>query len=330
MRPVWHYHSSGCKILRPMRQANCAKRQYVVRHDFVSMSRFACTCCDKHDGEPYGFANNNNHWRINLIRDLIVASDRFISAVRRAVGLHQKPVTAVTAAMLFGAGGFAVASLAPDASDLQVQQILEVVQPLPLQVQTEELENHAFSLYRSDFTRSSDSANMLLRRLGINDPSAAAFVRSDEIARRNLLGWSGRYVSAETTSQNALLRLQAGWNADDAGNFNRLVVQKTAAGFQSTIENAALVASTRLASGTIQSSLFAATDDARIPDPVAVQVAEIFSGDIDFRRDLRKGDRFSIVYEMLEGDGQPMRSGRVLSAEFVNKGTTYQANWVKD
>ncbi len=330
MRPVWHYHSSGCKILRPMRQANCAKRQYVVRHDFVSMSRFACTCCDKHDGEPYGFANNNNHWRINLIRDLIVASDRFISAVRRAVGLHQKPVTAVTAAMLFGAGGFAVASLAPDASDLQVQQILEVVQPLPLQVQTEELENHAFSLYRSDFTRSSDSANMLLRRLGINDPSAAAFVRSDEIARRNLLGWSGRYVSAETTSQNALLRLQAGWNADDAGNFNRLVVQKTAAGFQSTIENAALVASTRLASGTIQSSLFAATDDARIPDPVAVQVAEIFSGDIDFRRDLRKGDRFSIVYEMLEGDGQPMRSGRVLSAEFVNMGTTYQAIWFQD
>ena len=85
-----------------------------------------------------------------------------------------------------------------------------------------------------------------------------------------------------------------------------------------------------MASGTIQTSLFAATDDARIPDPVAVQLAEIFSGDIDFHRALRKGDRFSVVYETLEGDGEPMRSGRVLSAEFVNKGKTYQAMWFQD
>lgn len=55
----------------------------------------------------------------------------------------------------------------------------------------------------------------------------------------------------------------------------------------------------------IQSSLFAATDAARIPDAVAVQVAELFSGDIDFRRSLRKGDRFSVVYETLEADGEP-------------------------
>jgi murein DD-endopeptidase MepM/ murein hydrolase activator NlpD len=78
----------------------------------------------------------------------------------------------------------------------------------------------------------------------------------------------------------------------------------------------------------IQSSLFAATDDARIPDAVAVQVAEIFSGDIDFHRALRKGDRFSVVYETLEADGEPLRTGRVLSAEFVNNGKTHQADVV--
>ena len=82
-----------------------------------------------------------------------------------------------------------------------------------------------------------------------------------------------------------------------------------------------------MASGTIQSSLFAATDDARIPDGVAVQMAEIFSGDIDFHRALRKGDRFVVVYETLEGDGEPLRSGRVLSTEFVNAGKSFQALW---
>jgi murein DD-endopeptidase MepM/ murein hydrolase activator NlpD len=73
--------------------------------------------------------------------------------------------------------------------------------------------------------------------------------------------------------------------------------------------------------------LFAATDEARIPDAVAVQLAEIFSGDVDFRRSLRKGDRFSVVYETLEGDGEPLRTGRVLSAEFVNAGKAFQAMW---
>jgi general L-amino acid transport system substrate-binding protein len=90
------------------------------------------------------------------------------------------------------------------------------------------------------------------------------------------------------------------------------VVERTPDGrFGSRLETAPLTASTRLASGTIQSSLFAATDEARIPDAVAIQVAEIFSGDIDFHRALRKGDRFSIVYETLEGDGEALRSGRV-------------------
>lgn len=234
------------------------------------------------------------------------------------------------AALLLGAGGFAVASLAPDASDLPVQQLVEAVQPLPLQIQTEALETFAFRLFRSDITRSSDSAETLLKRLGINDPAAANHLRTNPMARQALLGRAGRNVSAEADTGNTLLKLQARWSLDDSGNFNRLVVEKTETGFQSRIETAPLTASTRLASGTIQSSLFAATDDARIPDAVATQVAEIFSGDIDFHRALRKGDRFSIVYETLEGDGEPLRSGRVLSAEFVNNGKTFQAMWFQE
>jgi murein DD-endopeptidase MepM/ murein hydrolase activator NlpD len=56
-------------------------------------------------------------------------------------------------------------------------------------------------------------------------------------------------------------------------------------------------------------------------------MADIFGGDIDFHRDLRKGDRFSIVYEMLFSQGQPVRSGRILAAEFINDGKTFSAIW---
>ena len=232
--------------------------------------------------------------------------------------------------MLLGAGGFATASLAPDPAALPVQQIFENVAPLPLQAQAELLDTHAFRLYRSDVTRATDNPDVLLRRMGIDDPAASAFLRSDATARQTLWGRSGRNITAEASDDNRLLKLSARWTADDSGNFKRLVVERNGAGFKSAIETAPLTASTRLAGGSIQSSLFAATDDARIPDAVAVQVAEIFSGDIDFHRALRKGDRFSVVYETLEGDGEPMRSGRVLSAEFVNNGKTYQAMWFQD
>ena len=76
--------------------------------------------------------------------------------------------------------------------------------------------------------------------------------------------------------------------------------------------------------------MFAATDEADIPDSVANQLAEIFSGDIDFHRSLRKGDRFAVVYESLEADGETLRAGRVLSAEFVNNGKNYQAFWFRE
>lgn len=229
--------------------------------------------------------------------------------------------------MLLGAGSLSIASLAPDAAELEVSQIVESVEPLPLQSQIDELAEHALRLYRSDLTRSSDSADSLLKRLGIDDPQAAEHLRSNTMARQALLGRAGRNVRVEATDDNRLLRLTARWSANDDGTFQRLVVEKTDNGFVSSIETAPLVASSRLVGGVIQSSLFAATDEARIPDAIAIQVAEIFSGDIDFHRALRKGDRFSIVYETLEGDGEPLRSGRVLSTEFVNKGKTLQAMW---
>ncbi len=263
---------------------------------------------------------------------LIATADLLLSRVARGIHKHPERVAAAVAAfMLCGAGGaFAVASLAPDAADLPVYQTTEPVQTLPLDVQAEALTGHGFSLFRSEVTRSSDTAETLLKRMGIDDPVAAAFLRNDANARAALLGRAGRTVSAEAGDDHSLIRLSARWTPEDDGRFKRLVVEKSARGLTSRIEDAPLVASSRLSGGVIRSSLFAATDDAKIPDAVAVQIAEMFSGDIDFHRALRKGDRFSVVYETLEADGEPLRTGRVLSAEFVNAGKTYQAMWFQE
>lgn len=263
-----------------------------------------------------------------MINQLIANGRVFANTSARWLTQHHRRVTTAVAAVLIGGGGgaFAVASLAPNAADLPVREVLESVQPLAA-------ENYnfdaapAFVLYRTETTRASDTADTLLKRMGVNDAEAAAYLRNDADARQILLGRSGRQVTAEALNDQRLSKLSARWSADTDGQFKRLVIQRKGNGFSSHVETGALNANSQLASGTIQSSLFAATDDARIPDAIAVQLAEIFSSEIDFRRSLRKGDRFSVVYETLEADGEPLRTGRVLSAEFVNAGKAYQAMW---
>ena len=229
-----------------------------------------------------------------------------------------------------GGGAFAVASFAPDPAELPVRMVTYPVESLAENLVLGELEAPGFSLFRSEQVRSSDTPESLLQRLGVADPAAAAFMRSDTPVRQNVLGRTGRIVSAETTDDHRLVRLTVRWVPDDSGDFRSLVVERAGDKFSSRIETARLTTSSRLAGGIIHSSLFAATDASNIPDAVAVQVAELFSGNIDFRRALRKGDRFSVVYETREADGEPLASGRVLSAEFVNNGKKHEAIWFQE
>ena len=254
------------------------------------------------------------------------------STLAELVQRHPKRLTALVAALMLGGGGgaFAVASLGPDVADLPVQQVTESVSTLPLAGQAEALDVHQFKLFRTETTRSTDTPDSLLKRLGLSDPAAAAFLRANPLARQ-ALARAGRNVSAEATDRQELLSLTTRWiDSESDTTFRRLVVEKGAQGFSARVESGPLTASSRLASGTIQTSLFAATDEAGLPEGMGTQIAEIFSNNIDFHRALRKGDRFSIVYEALEADGEPLRTGRVLSAEFVNAGKTHQAMWFQE
>jgi murein DD-endopeptidase MepM/ murein hydrolase activator NlpD len=267
-----------------------------------------------------------------LKHGLTQAVEACLAFARELIERHPQRLTAIAAALLVGgtSATFAVANLGPDAAELPVRTVVEAVQAQPVNSPDDATLAQAMQLYRSDMTRSTDTADTLLKRLGVFDPAAAAFLRADRQVQQLLLGRAGRNVTAEVDQAQGLSNLTARWSPLDDGTFKRLSIQRTASGFQSKFESLPLVATTRLASGVISTSLFAATDDANLPDSIGVQMAEIFSGDIDFHRALRKGDRFSVVYETLEGDGEPLRSGRVLSAEFVNAGKAYQAMWFKD
>ncbi|WP_027014192.1 M23 family metallopeptidase [Comamonas composti] len=262
------------------------------------------------------------------------ACNAFVARLTSVVQQHPQRISAALAAIMLTGGGaaFAVANLGPDPADMPVRMLSEPVSSLAEGQSLAALTDlqQDFSLYRSEYTQRSDTAETLLQRLGVADPTAAAFMRSDEQVRQHVLGRAGRLVTAETTPDHQLTQLTVRWAPDEDGSFRRLVVERKNDTLSTRIESGRLTTTTRLAGAVIRSSLFAATDAAAIPDSVAIQMADIFQGDVDFRRGLRKGDRFSVVYESLEADGEPLRMGRVLSAEFHNNGKTYQAMWFHD
>jgi murein DD-endopeptidase MepM/ murein hydrolase activator NlpD len=264
-----------------------------------------------------------------------------LSAISGWLHHHPRSITTGLVAVLFGfaATAFGLSPMAPDASDLPRRMVQQPLLPLDLSPQLDLLAGQDLQLFRGDVTRASDTADSLFKRLQVSDPEAAAFVRSDASARKLLAGRGGKLVQVRTDAQGRLQELVARYPAERsdliATHFTRLSVKPDGLGsFTSTSETVGLSSQWRLGSGTIRSSLFAATDAANIPDPIAVQMAEIFATDIDFHRELRKGDAFSVVYEIPTADGEPISwnqgAGRVLSAEFINKGRSYSAVWFQE
>jgi len=266
--------------------------------------------------------------------ELWVSAIAHSHTLRAVVARHPKHVTAALALVLLGGGGgaFAVANLGPDASNLPVRILVENLETPHLEQQIAELEQKTLKLYRNDITRGSDTAESLLRRLGLLDSAAAAYIRQTPEVRQALLNRSGRNVSVEANEQQQLLTLTTRWlKNDNDTQYQRMVITRNDNNnFSVRTDSAPLTASVRMTGGTVASSLYAASDEARLPDNVTSQLADVFSGQIDFHRALRKGADFSVVYETLEAEGEPLRAGRLLSAEITNDKKTYDAVWFQE
>lgn len=254
------------------------------------------------------------------------------------VSQHRRGVAAGVIAALagFGVAAVAVAPLVPGSDDLPRRVIAETVAALPLEPQLEALAAHAFVLSRSAITRPGESAATLLPRLGVSDAQAAAFLRRDPVARQIFEGRPGKMIDARVLDDGGLVELIARFPAEGElrqTHFTRLVVGREAAGWRASVDLAELESRVLLGSATLRSTLGAAGEAAAIPSPVTAQIAEIFAAEIEGPRALRRGDSFSVVYEVLTADDEPVvwsrGTGRVLAAEIVTRDRTLQALWFR-
>lgn len=242
-----------------------------------------------------------------------------ISPIVRSLSRHPWILASVSSALLLGMVT-ASAIVSHDDTPVQVHTILEQLAAPTLTA----VDTGTGGFVREERIQRSDTIASLLTRLGVNDTAALAFINQDANARaiaRQLR--PGQTVTAASAQDGSLSALYFPGNSKDS----LLVIERRGDDFSSREVALELSTQIHVQSGTITSSLFGATDAADIPDAIATQLAEIFSGDIDFYRDLRKGDHFSLVYESLHHKGKYLRSGRILAAEFVNDGNTYQAYW---
>lgn len=267
-----------------------------------------------------------------MIHPSFSALTKIVEAISLSLSRHPRRVFGSVGALLLGTGvtAFGIAPMAPDASALPVTQIFEPVSLDALPAFTLPAQS-PMALYRSDTVRRDDTTQSLLLRLGVRDLKAQTALRNNPDMRQLFTGRSGgKLVSVQTDERGQLLQLRARWLPDDDRQYSLLVIDRKGDAFSSSLTLKDLSVSSRVASGVIRSSLFAATDAANLPDSVAVQLAEMFASDIDFRRDLRQGDRFSVVYESLEAEGEPLRAGKVLSAEFINNGRKHEGVWFEE
>lgn len=82
--------------------------------------------------------------------------------------------------------------------------------------------------------------------------------------------------------------------------------------------------------GIIENSLFLDAGRAGLSEAKIMEQANIFGWDIDFALDIRRGDRFSVLYEEQYFEGEKVGDGNILAASFTNQGATYDAVLFKE
>ena len=151
-------------------------------------------------------------------------------------------------------------------------------------------------------------------------------------------------IIALSSETKGLTKIRPGeifdFQTDSAGEFLQmryaldearyLFVRQEETGLTTEIQQREIFSDVAEAEGVIQSSLFLAGKQAGLSDAMVMKLANIFGWDIDFVLDIRKGDRFMLVYEKMYREGEFLRDGNILAATFINQGEKFQAIYFKE
>ena len=268
--------------------------------------------------------NQNNPTQASILAQNANKTERKLKLISNERKFKLRWVLAISCLPLFGiytAFGIAPQTLTGTISTSTVVE--EIALPETTENSSADITQ---SFWYKDYVRRDDTLQSILSRLNIRNRDAIAHIHNHEVASeiaRSLI--PGKQIEAETDSDGNLIKLEYQLSADQF-----ITIHHTENGYESRKATYPLDVRPILKSAEIRSSLFGATDDANIPDHIAIQIADIFESEINFHTDLRRGDRFNVIYEGSYKQGELLKTGDVLAAEFVNNGQTYRAVGFRD
>jgi len=167
---------------------------------------------------------------------------------------------------------------------------------------------------------SGDSMDYLFAKQGLPPQQLHAIVSQGGAAKNLEKIHPGQTIRFLVDDYKGLLRLEL-----QLSKLDTLVVNRNGDDFE--VSTSHVIPERRIAhaSGTIDNSLFLSAQKAGLPDGLTMQLADIFGWDIDFALDIRQGDQFTILYEELYNEGEKLRDGNILAAEFINSGKVFRA-----
>lgn len=163
--------------------------------------------------------------------------------------------------------------------------------------------------------KSGDTLSSLFKKAGFNDGIMLSVIHGDGEAGKLQRLYAGEDIRFGLDQEGELVAVEL-----QRSLLESLKIEKTESGFSGQTEVREPEIRPAFAAGVIDGSLYLAARDAGLNDRLTMELAGIFGWDIDFVYDVRKGDRFEVVYEELYIDGEMFNTGRILSAKFVNQG----------
>ena len=160
-----------------------------------------------------------------------------------------------------------------------------------------------------------DSLSSLLQPLGVGAGQVYALINSDEKLKRLTRLRPDETLEVIVNDSGSLTAVRY-----HPSRVETLMAKLTGGGWTVRLSQREYQKQTRFAQADITDSLFLAGAAAGISDKLTMQLANLFAWDVDFVLDIRKGDRFRILYEELYLDGEKVGEGDILMAEFWNQG----------
>ncbi len=172
--------------------------------------------------------------------------------------------------------------------------------------------------------KSGDSLTALLKRQGLNSKDIFEVTHADDGSARALAQlFPGDKIWLQISGNGTLLALRRKLNETRTLTLTR--GSSSDIDFQATLTEYHLERRIAHATAVIHDSLYQAAVKAGLDEKLIMELTGIFGWDIDFAHDVRSDDSFALVYRQYYKNGEKIRNGEILAAEFTNQGKHYRA-----